>query len=105
MNGVAATHPTITTTIDAANTQKPVQDSLFWVAYMWLKLRSAPVVMTNATCTMMNSRNQQSTRKCTDRANWMLNTELIRRNRVDNAGDIPSPDSSASGVARKTVTK
>ena len=57
------------------------------------------------TCTTMNSRNQHSTRKCSDRATWMLNTELIHRNRVDSAGDMPSPVISASGAATKTVMK
>ncbi len=35
----------------------------------------------------------------------MLSTRLIRVNRVDSAGDMPSPVSSASGAAMKTVTK
>ena len=72
---------------------------------MWLRFRSAPVVNTSVTCTTMKSRNQTITRKCSERAIWMLNTELIARNRVDSAGDIPSPVMSASGAAMKTVTK
>ena len=44
MNGVAATQPTITTTIEAAKIQKPIQEPLSRAAYMWLRLRSAPVV-------------------------------------------------------------
>ena len=53
----------------------------------------------------MNIRNQTNTKKCTDRAVWMLSTELIRRNRVDSAGDMPSPVISASGAATNTVRK
>ena len=53
----------------------------------------------------MNNRNQTSTRKCSDRAVWMLSTVLIRLNRVDSAGDMPSPVMSASGAATKTVMK
>ena len=54
---------------------------------------------------MMNTTNQHRTAKWNDRATWMLNTELIRRNRVDSAGDIPRPVMRASGAAMKTVTK
>jgi len=53
----------------------------------------------------MNSRNQTSTRKCSERAVWMLNTVLIRRYRVDNAGDIPRPMMNAIGAAMKIVMK
>ncbi len=45
------------------------------------------------------------TRKCGERAVWMLSTELIRLNRVDSAGDIPRPVMIANGPAMKTVTK
>ena len=72
---------------------------------MWLRLASRPVVNTNVTCITMNSRNHTSTRKCSDRAVWMLNTLLTRLNRVDSAGDMPSPVISASGAATKTVMK
>ena len=53
----------------------------------------------------MKNRNQTNTRKCSERAVWMLSTELIRLNRVDSAGDMPSPVISASGAATNTVTK
>ena len=53
----------------------------------------------------MKTRNQTSTRKCRDRAVWMLSTRLIRLKRVDSAGDMPSPVMSASGAATKIVTK
>ena len=53
----------------------------------------------------MNTRNQHSTRKWSDRATWMLSGLLTRLNRVERAGDIPSPVISASGAAMKTVTK
>ena len=53
----------------------------------------------------MNSRNQTNTKKCSERAVWMLSTELIRRNRVDRAGDMPSPVIRASGAATNTVRK
>jgi len=43
------------------------------------------------------------TRKCNDRAVWMLSTVLIRLKRVDNAGDMPSPVSTARGAATNTV--
>jgi hypothetical protein len=72
---------------------------------MWLRLRSAPVASASATWETMNARNQTSTRKCSERAVWMLNTLLIRLKRVDSAGDIPRPVSSASGAATKIVTK
>jgi hypothetical protein len=68
-------------------------------------LRSRPVVNTSATWMTMNSRNQTSTRKCSERAVWMLNTVLIRRYRVDNAGDIPRPMMNAIGAAMKIVMK
>ena len=53
----------------------------------------------------MNTRNQHSTRKCSDRATWMLSGLLIRLNRVESAGDIPRPVIRASGAATKTVMK
>ena len=53
----------------------------------------------------MNTRNQTSTRKCSDRAVWMLSTLLTRLKRVESAGDMPSPVTSASGAATKIVTK
>ena len=72
---------------------------------MWLRLLSSPVVNTSVTCITMNTRNQTSTRKCRDRAVWMLSTLLIRLKRVDSAGDMPSPVMSASGAATKIVMK
>ena len=60
---------------------------------------------TSATWITMNNRNQTSTRKCRERAVWMLSTLLIRLNRVDSAGDMPSPVMNASGAAMKTVMK
>ncbi len=53
----------------------------------------------------MKTRNQTSTRKCSERAVWMLKILLIRLKRVDSAGDMPSPVMSASGAATKTVMK
>ena len=53
----------------------------------------------------MKTRNQTSTRKCSERAAWMLSTLLTRRKRVDSAGDMPSPVTRASGAAMNTVTK
>ena len=72
---------------------------------MWLRLTSSPVVNTNVTWSTMKIRNQTSTRKCRDRAVWMLKTLLIRLKRVDSAGDMPSPVIRASGAAMNTVTK
>lgn len=69
------------------------------------RFRSSPIVNTSVVWMRMNTRNQQSTRKCRDRATWMLNGLLIRLNRVESAGDIPSPVISASGAATNTVTK
>ena len=61
---------------------------------------------TNVTWITMKIRNQTSTRKCSERAVWMLKTLLIRLKRVDSAGDMPEAgDQSASGAAMKTVTK
>ena len=60
---------------------------------------------TNVVCITMKSRNQTSTRKCSERAAWMLSTLLMRRKRVDSAGDMPSPVTRASGAAMNTVTK
>ena len=68
-------------------------------------MRRAPVVITRVTCTTMNMTNQQSTKKCSERATWMLNTELILRKRVDSAGDMPRPVTRARGAAMKTVMK
>ena len=45
----------------------------------------------------MKIKNQTNTRKWRDRAVWMLSTRLSRLNRVDSAGDIPSPVMSAAG--------
>ena len=63
------------------------------------------MVNTNVTCITMKTRNQTSTRKCSERAVWMLRTLLTRLKRVDSAGDIPRPVMSASGAATKTVMK
>ena len=60
---------------------------------------------TKVTCITMKTRNQTSTRKCSERAVWMLKTVLIRLKRVDSAGDMPRPVMSASGAATKTVMK
>ncbi len=60
---------------------------------------------TEVTWMTMKNRNQHSTRKCSERAVWMLNNLLTRLNRVESAGDIPSPVIKASGAATKTVTK
>jgi hypothetical protein len=68
VNGVAATQPTMTTTIDAAKTHKPIQLSSFRAAKMWLRFGSNPVVNTNVTWMTMKSRNHTNTRKCSDRA-------------------------------------
>ena len=58
---------------------------------------------TSATWLTMNTRNQIITRKCSDRAVWMLSTRLMRVNRVDRAGDMPRPVRTASGAATNTV--
>ena len=60
---------------------------------------------TKVTCITMKTRNQTSTRKCSERAVWMLSSLLIRLKRVDSAGDMPRPVRSASGAATKTVMK
>jgi len=39
----------------------------------------------------MKIRNHTSTRKCSDRAVWMLKIRLIPLKRVERAGDIPRP--------------
>jgi hypothetical protein len=52
---------------------------------------------TRDTWTAMKSRNETSTRKCSDRAVWLLGFRLIGLNRVDIAGDMPRPVMSASG--------
>jgi hypothetical protein len=69
------------------------------------RLRSSPVVNTSVVWMRMNTRNQHSTRKWSDRATWMLSGLLILSNRVERAGDIPRPVISASGAATNTVTK
>jgi len=92
-------------TIDAAKTQKPSHPPPSFPAYMWLRFTNAPVAKTSVTWMTMKMRNQTNTKKCSDRAVWMLSTLLSRLNRVDNAGDIPSPASSASGAAMNTVMK
>ncbi len=60
---------------------------------------------TSVTWITMKSKNQTSTRKCSERAVWMLSILLIRLKRVDSAGDMPSPVIRASGAATKTVMK
>jgi hypothetical protein len=72
---------------------------------MWLRLLSRPVVNTKVTCITMKDTNHTNTRKCKDRAVWMLSILLTRLKRVDSAGDMPSPVISASGAATNTVTK
>src|SRR3954454_3906732 len=67
--------------------------------------RSSPVVKTNAVCMRMNNRNQHKTRKCSDRATWILSSLLSRRKLVESAGDMPRPVSIAAGAAMKIVTK
>jgi len=62
-------------------------------------------VNTKVTWSTMKTRNQASTRKCSERAVWMLKILLIRLKRVESAGDMPSPVMSASGAATKTVMK
>jgi hypothetical protein len=39
----------------------------------------------------MKSRNETSTRKCSDRTVWMVSFRRIGLNRVDIAGDLPRP--------------
>ena len=63
------------------------------------------MVNTRVTCITMNSTNQTNTRKCSERAVWMLSSLLIRLKRVDSAGDMPSPVTKASGAATKIVMK
>src|SRR5665213_4070102 len=53
----------------------------------------------------MKKRMHARTKKCSDRAVWMLKTVLILLKRVESAGDIPKPVISASGAATKTVMK
>ena len=53
----------------------------------------------------MKTRNQTSTRKCSERAVWMLRIVLTRLKRVELAGDIPKPVIEASGAATKMVMK
>jgi hypothetical protein len=105
VNGVTATQPTIITTIASAKTAKPIQLSSLRAAKMWLRLERRPVVNTKAMCVTMKNRNQMNTMKWSDRAVWMLKRRLIRLNRVDNAGDMPSPVRSAAGAAMKMVKK
>jgi hypothetical protein len=72
---------------------------------MWLRLTSRPVLTTRVTWITMKTRNQQSTRKCSERAVWMLKIVLTRVKRADSAGDMPRPVMRASGAATKTVMK
>jgi len=65
----------------------------------------SPVVKTRVTWTMMKNRSHVMTRKCSERAVWMLRTELTRRKRVDRAGDPPSPVMTARGPATNTLMK
>jgi hypothetical protein len=72
---------------------------------MWLRLTSRPVLTTRVTWITMKSRNQQGTRKCSERAVWMLKIVLTRVKRADSAGDMPRTVMRASGAATKTVMK
>jgi hypothetical protein len=94
-----------TTTIAAANIQKPTQESSLRAANIWLRFARAPVVSTSVTCTQMKNKNQTMIRKGSGRAAWMLSTELTQRMRVDSACESPSPVRSAAGAAMKTVKK
>ena len=60
---------------------------------------------TNVTWITMNTKNHTNTRKCSERAVWMLKILLTRLKRVDSAGDMPRPVISASGAAMNTVMK
>jgi hypothetical protein len=102
---VAATQPTATTTMAAVKIANPTQLLSSRAANMWLRLRNASVAKTIVTWVTMKNRKYTSTRKCSDRAAWMLNRLLITVRRIDSAGDIPSPVMTASGAAMKTVVK
>ncbi len=105
VSGVAATQAATTTAIQPRKFHNPSQLLSLRPLSMWLRLVSRPVVKTRLTWITVNSTNQVKTRKCTDRAVWMLSTRLSRLKRVDSAGDIPSPVINARGAATKTVTK
>jgi hypothetical protein len=105
VNGLAAIHAATTTAMATAKITKPSAPLLSRAANIALRFRAAPVAKTIVTCMTMNTTNQTITRKCTERASWMLNTLLNRRNRVDSAGDMPNPVISASGAATNTVMK
>ena len=81
MNGVAATHPMRTKTIDAAKIPNPSHESSLRLAYMKFKFRRTPVGDHKVTCITMKKRNHTMTRKCTECAVWMLGSELRRLNR------------------------
>ena len=68
VNGVAATQPMMTMTMEAAKTQKPTHDSSLRAPYMYPRFSRIPVVNTKVTCMTMKRRNQTITRKCRDRA-------------------------------------
>jgi hypothetical protein len=55
--------------------------------------------------TTMKKMKYSKTRKCNERACWMLNRLLITVRRIDSAGDIPRPVITAAGAAMKTVVK
>ncbi len=58
---------------------------------------------TKKTWITMKAENYASTRKCSERAVWMLKIVLTRPKRVETAGDIPRPVIRAIGAATKTV--
>lgn len=72
---------------------------------MWLRLSAASVANTIVTWIRMKNRKYTNTRKCSERATWMLRRLLIIVRRCDSAGDIPNPVISAAGAAMNTVTK
>lgn len=103
--GRAATHPATITSIEAAKIQNPTQLTASCAAYMWLRLRRAPVAKTRATCTMMNATKYSITGKWTLRAH-STGYALLRA--VAFFGQIPlirTPVAIASGAAMNTVAK
>ena len=105
VNGVAATQPTTTTTIEPRRRPRNRPSPSRRARRNVVEVAQQPGGEHQRDVDVMKNRNHTNTRKCSERASWMLNRLLIGLNRVDSAGDMPSPVINASGAAMKMVMK
>src|SRR5690606_12204856 len=108
--GLAATHAAAMTTRDAAKNQNPVQLSAEafgsvepCAAYMWLRVRSAPVANARNTWIAMNTTKYSITGKCSARAHSTGYALLSLSAFFGQMPLIRTPVTAARGAAMKIV--